>query len=74
MGRRRTLKAFESSHWSEGSYVRNVDAEAAGKGIEGLSLDIGGDIGGRSVLWVAEGGNRDPREPRVGIREVHMGV
>lgn len=68
MGRRRALKAFESSHWSEDSYVRNVNAEAAGKGIEVLSLDIGGDIGGRSVLRMAEGGNRGPRELRVGIQ------
>lgn len=39
-----------------------------GKGIGVLNLDIGGDVGGRSVLWVAEGGNKGPRELRVGIR------
>lgn len=37
----------------------------AGKGKGVLNLDIGGDIGGRSVLWVAEGGNRGLR---VGVR------
>lgn len=68
MDGRRTLKGFESSYWSEDSHVRNVEAEVAGKGMGVLNLDVGGDAGGRSVLWVAEGGNRGPRELRVGIQ------
>lgn len=42
----------------------------AGEGLGVLNLDIGGDVGGRSVLWVAEGGNRGPRELRVGVRVI----
>lgn len=34
-----------------------------------LNLDVGGDVGGRSVLWVAEGVNRGPRGLRVGAGE-----
>lgn len=68
IGWKADLKAFESSHWSEDSFVRNVEAEVAGKGMGVLNLDVGGDAGGRSVLWVAEGGNRGPRELRVGIQ------
>lgn len=50
MGGRRTLKAFENSHLSEDSCVRNVGAEVAGKEIGVLNSDIGGVTGGRSVL------------------------
>lgn len=66
--------AFESSHWSEYCYVRNVGAEVAGKGMGMLDLDVGGDAGGRSVLWVAEGGNKGPRKLGWGSGEVQIGI